>query len=97
MYVLGALSRGLSGAGGGVWEKGTNGRYGGEEGITGAMVSERCIEKGLMVRADRDSLGRSPPLTISHQEIDEMFRIIEEALDEVEPALRARERASAPA
>src|SRR3546814_2811565 len=92
-----ALSLGLIGAVEIVSEKGTNARFGGKEGNTGPMVRDRCIEKGLMVRAVRDSLVLSPPLTISHQEIDEMFRIIEEALDEVEPALRARERASAPA
>ncbi|HVI98022.1 MAG TPA: aspartate aminotransferase family protein [Sphingomonas sp.] len=89
-----ARSLGLIGAVEIVSEKGTNQRFGGTEGNTGPMVRDLCIEKGLMVRAVRDSLVLSPPLTISHREIDEMFRIIEEALDEVEPALRARDRAS---
>lgn len=86
-----ARSLGLIGAVEIVAKKGTNTRFGGKEGATGPKVRDLCIEKGLMVRAVRDSLVLSPPLTISHQEIDEIFRIIGEALDEAEPGLRAQE------
>src|SRR3546814_17047418 len=56
-----ARSLGLIGAVEIVSEKGTNARFGGKEGNTGPMVRDRCIEKGLMVRAVRDSPVLSPP------------------------------------
>src|SRR3546814_20616399 len=92
-----ARSLGLIGAVEIVSEKGTNARFGGKEGNTGPMVRDRCIEKGLMVRAVRDSLVLSPPLTINHQEIDAMFRILEHELYADEAALVPRERAPDPA
>jgi putrescine aminotransferase len=42
-----------------------------------------------MVRGVKDSIVMSPPLIISHAEIDRMVDIIGAALDEAEPALRA--------
>ena len=90
-----ARSMGLIGAIEIVSKKGTNQRFTGKEGNTGWRIRDLCIDKGLMVRPVRDSLFLSPPLTISHGEIDEMFRIFKEALDEIEPVLRAEESARA--
>jgi putrescine aminotransferase len=59
------------------------------------MVRDLCIKHGLMVRAVRDSLVMSPPLVISHTEIDQLVGIIRKSLDEAEPALRAGETAAA--
>lgn len=83
-----ARSLGLIGAVEIVSRPGTNERFGGAEGKAGLIVRDLCIKHGLMVRAVRDSLVMSPPLTISHHEIDEIFRVITLALDEAAPALR---------
>jgi putrescine aminotransferase len=42
-----------------------------------------------MVRGVKDSIVMSPPLIITHAEIDRMIGIIAAALDEAEPVLRA--------
>jgi putrescine aminotransferase len=42
-----------------------------------------------MVRAIRDTVVMSPPLVISHAEIDQLVGTIRAALDEAAPALRA--------
>jgi putrescine aminotransferase len=52
-------------------------------------VREACIERGLMIRAVRDSLVVSPPLVMTLEEIDRMVAIIGEALDASANALRA--------
>ena len=80
-----------------VAEKGTNRRFGGAEGKAGPLLRDLCIKNGLMVRAVRDSIVMSPPLVISHAEIDQLLGIIAKSLDEAEPALRAGEPASAAA
>jgi putrescine aminotransferase len=84
-----ARSLGLIGAVEIVAEKGTKTRFGGKEGPAGLMVRDLCIKHGLMVRGVRDSIVMSPPLIISHAEIDFMVATIRKALDEAEPALRA--------
>ena len=63
-------SLGLIGAVEIVARKGTNERFSGKEGPAGLMVRDRCIASGLMVRAIRDTIVMSPPLIISHAEID---------------------------
>ena len=83
-----ARSLGLIGAVEIVAEPGTNRRFG-NGGGSGIIVRDICISKGLMVRAVKDSIVMSPPLIISHAEIDGMIAIIAAALDEAEPALRA--------
>jgi putrescine aminotransferase len=88
-------SLGLIGAIEIVSRKGTNQRFGGAEGKAGPMVRDLCIKNGLMVRAVRDTLVMSPPLVISHAEIDQLLGIIRKSLDEAEPALRAGENAAA--
>jgi putrescine aminotransferase len=82
-------SLGLIGAVEIVAEKGTNRRFGGKPGQAGPMVRDFCIENGLMVRAIRDSIVMSPPLIISHAEIDRLVGTIAKALDLAAPRLRA--------
>ena len=73
-------SLGLIGAVEIVAEKGTNRRHGGG-GQAGPIVRDHCIANGLMVRAIRDSIVMSPPLVITHAEIDRLVAIIGAALD----------------
>ena len=80
-------SLGLIGAVEIVAEKGTNRRFGGAPGKAGPMVRDLCIENGLMIRAIRDTLVMSPPLIISHAEIDRLVGIIEESLNQAAPRL----------
>jgi putrescine aminotransferase len=83
-------SLGLIGAVEIVSAKGTNQRFGGGPGKAGPVVRDLCIAHGLMVRAVRDTIVMSPPLVISHAEIDRMLAIIRTALDEAAPLLRER-------
>ena len=73
-------SLGLIGAVEIVAEKGTNRRHGGG-GQAGPIVRDHCIANGLMVRAIRDSIVMSPPLVVTHAEIDRLVAIIGAALD----------------
>ena len=82
-----ARSLGLIGAVEIVAEPGTNRRFGGS-GKAGIVVRDICIANGLMVRGVKDSIVMSPPLIITHAEIDRMIGIIAAALDEAEPVLR---------
>lgn len=91
-----ARSLGLIGAVEIVAEKGANRRFGGKEGKAGIIVRDLCIKNGLMVRAIRDSLAMTPPLVISHAEIDFLVDTIRKSLDEAEPALVALEAAAEP-
>ena len=54
------------------------------------MVRDLCIENGLMVRAVRDTMVMSPPLVITHDQIDQLVGIIRKSLDEALPVLRER-------
>jgi putrescine aminotransferase len=81
-------SLGLIGAVEIVAAKGTNERFGPKEGTAGAMIRDICIRNGLMVRAVRDTIVMSPPLVITHAEIDRLAATIRSALDEAAPALR---------
>ncbi len=90
-----ARSLGLIGCVEIVSEKGANKRFGGKEGPAGLMVRDLCIKHGLMVRAVRDSIVFSPPLIITHAEIDRLVGTIRKALDEAEPALRGASAAAA--
>jgi putrescine aminotransferase len=82
-------SVGLIGAVEIVSRKGTNERFGDGEGKAAQIVRDLCIKNGLMVRAVRESLVMSPPLTISFDELDEMLDILHQSLDQAEPQLRA--------
>jgi len=59
------------------------------------MVRDLCIKNGLMVRGVRDTIVMSPPLIITHAEIDQLVATIRAALDEAAPALRALEARAA--
>ncbi|MEO8927493.1 MAG: aspartate aminotransferase family protein [Caulobacteraceae bacterium] len=83
-------SLGLIGAVEIVSRKGTNERFGGAPGSAGPIVRDLCIANGLMIRAVRDTLVMSPPLVISHAEIDQMLEIIRKSLDEAEGVLREK-------
>ena len=83
-----ARSLGLIGAVEIVCEPGTNQRFGGKEGKAGVVVRDLCIKNGLMVRAVRDSLVFSPPLVITHAQIDFAVDTIRKSLDEALPALK---------
>ncbi|MGH7015857.1 MAG: aminotransferase, partial [Caulobacteraceae bacterium] len=84
-----ARAIGLLGAVEIVADRASRARFGGREGIAGPMLRELCIKNGLMVRSVRDIIVVCPPLTISHEEIDQMTAILAASLDEAEPALRA--------
>jgi putrescine aminotransferase len=83
-------SLGLIGAVEIVSEKGTNHRFRGEEGAAGQTLRDICIRNGLMVRSVRDSVVCSPPLVITHAQIDQLVDILRRSLDEAEPILRSR-------
>jgi len=80
-------SLGLIGAVEIVADKATHARFGG--GGKATIVRDICIERGLMVRAVRDSIVMSPPLVIAEAELDRMVDTIAGALDAATPVLRA--------
>ncbi|MFD0850584.1 aspartate aminotransferase family protein [Sphingosinicella xenopeptidilytica] len=82
-------SIGLLGAVEVVADKKTAARFGGKEGNAGPVVRDFCIENGLMVRGIRDTIVMSPPLIISHQQIDDLVDIIRRSLDSAMPKLKA--------
>ncbi len=49
----------------------------------GTLLDEVCEEMGLLVRPLINMAVFSPPLIITHSEIDEMFDILENALERV--------------
>lgn len=51
-------------------------------GEVGAICRDFCIKNGLMMRAVRDGMIMSPSLTISKNEIDEMFNKLKISLDQ---------------
>ncbi len=93
-FVGEARSLGLLGAVEIVSRRGTNQRFGGEEGHAGPIVRDACIRNGLMVRAIRDTIVMSPPLVISHAEIDRLVDTIDRSLREAEPLLRGLDAAA---
>ncbi len=80
-------SVGLLGAVEIVADKATGARFGGAEGTAGPVVRDLCIENGLMVRGIRDTIVMCPPLIITHEQIDEIIRIIRLALDKAQTML----------
>jgi len=53
----------------------------------GALLDEACEKRGLLVRPLINMAVFSPPLIISLEEIDEMFDILTEALEDVSQQL----------
>jgi putrescine aminotransferase len=83
-------SIGLLGAVEIVAKRGTNQRFGDAPGKAGPVVRDLCIKNGLMLRAVRDTMVMSPPLTISRDQIDQLAAILRQSLDEALPVLRER-------
>jgi putrescine aminotransferase len=52
-----------------------------EVGDTGAICRNHCFREGLVMRAIRDTMVCSPPLTISHAEIDELVMLARRCFD----------------
>lgn len=56
----------------------------------GNLCRDICFETGLVMRSVGDTMVISPPLVISHDEIDELVRLAREALDETLRRLTAQ-------
>ncbi|MCF8160851.1 MAG: aspartate aminotransferase family protein [Polaromonas sp.] len=52
-----------------------------EELSVGMMCRRHCFQNGLVMRAVGDRMIIAPPLTMTHADIDEMMRLIRQALD----------------
>ena len=52
------------------------------QGHAGSVVRDHAITRGLMVRAVRDGMILSPPLTFTRADIDEVIRILGDSLDD---------------
>lgn len=52
-------------------------------GDRGTFCLQRCFEKGLMVRATGDIIALSPPLIVSTEQIDRLFTIFAETIQEL--------------
>jgi putrescine aminotransferase len=83
-------SLGLIGAVEIVADKARRRRFGEPPAKAGPIVRDLCIANGLMIRAVRDTLVMSPPLTMSFAEIDRMLAIIRASLDQAGPILIER-------
>jgi 4-aminobutyrate--pyruvate transaminase len=55
-----------------------------------AVVSEKILARGLINRLNRESIALSPPLIISHAEIDELFDALAGGLDDSLPHAREK-------
>ena len=51
------------------------------DGVTGSICCTRSLENGLMMRAVRDTMVLSPPLVITHGEVDQLIEKARRALD----------------
>ena len=54
----------------------------GERGKTGALCRDICFRNNVISRSVVDSMVLSPPLVISKEEVDELFRRLRRSLDE---------------
>lgn len=59
-----------------------------DEGTVGTISRDHSFKNGLIMRAVRDSLIISPPLTISEEEVDLMMALVEKTLDDTEMTVR---------
>jgi putrescine aminotransferase len=60
-----------------------------ERGKVGAMCRDFALEQGLVLRATRDSMLVSPPLVLTHGQIDELIEKTGKALDRTLRAVQA--------
>jgi putrescine---pyruvate transaminase len=51
------------------------------EGDAGALCRDHCLANGVMMRAVRDAMVLSPPLVITHGEVDRLIETARRALD----------------
>ena len=49
--------------------------------VLGARMTALCREQGVIVRGIRDLIAMSPPLIVSHGEVDQLFAAVGSALD----------------
>ncbi len=75
-----AVSIGLMGALQLAADKSTRMRFEKPDAV-GALVRNHALANGLVLRATGDRMLASPPLVITHEEVDEMMRITKVALD----------------
>jgi putrescine aminotransferase len=54
----------------------------------GTLVRNHCVEAGLILRATGDRMLFSPPLIITHEEVDFMIKTLRNALDSAWKELR---------
>ena len=59
-----------------------------KDGSAGTLCRNFCVENGLIMRAVGDTMIISPPLTLSHDEIDLLMERARVALDQTHSALR---------
>ncbi len=83
-----ARSIGLVGAVEIVADKGTRERFHKDLGA-GTVCRDACIENGLVMRAVGDTMIVSPPLVITHEQVDELVEKAWKALDATAAALGA--------
>ena len=50
-------------------------------GHAGTLCRDHCVENGLVMRAVRDAMICSPPLTFEKSHVDELVRLLRQALD----------------
>lgn len=72
-----------------VQDKASRRRYA-EEGRTGTLCRDKALEEGLILRATGDTMLLSPPLVITHADIDELVAKTRRALDNTLAALEHR-------
>ncbi len=54
----------------------------------GTLVRNHCIENGLIMRATGDRMLASPPLVISHGEVDQMIETLRKGLDHLRDTVK---------
>jgi putrescine aminotransferase len=57
-------------------------------GLTGALCRDIAADLGLVMRAVGDTMIISPPLVMSHEEIDELIGLAQAALDETSTRIK---------
>jgi putrescine aminotransferase len=63
-------------------------RFFAERGKVGALCRDFALENGLILRATQDSMLLSPPLVITHNEIDELIEKTVKSLDRTWEAVK---------
>ncbi len=65
-------------------------RFFADRGTVGAMCRDFALANGLILRATRDSMLLSPPLVMTHAQIDELIEKTRKSLDQTWDAVKAR-------